>query len=107
MKRRKFSSEYKVRLVLEVLREERTLGEIASEHQINPSQLTNWKREFMERAGSIFDDPRQERANRYAERQAEAERQQMLKTIGQLTLERDYLKAATEKISAMDSRRLL
>jgi len=41
-KRRQFTSDYKVKLVLEVLREERTLGEIAASHQINPNQLGIW-----------------------------------------------------------------
>jgi len=39
-KRRNFTSEFKVKVVLEMLREERTLGEIASEYEINPNQLS-------------------------------------------------------------------
>jgi transposase-like protein len=38
-KKRQFTSEYKVKLVLEVLKEERTLGEIAAANEINPNQL--------------------------------------------------------------------
>jgi transposase-like protein len=41
MKKRTFTSEYKVKLVLEVLRGERALSEIAAEHEINPAQLAN------------------------------------------------------------------
>ena len=47
-KRREFSAEYKARIVIEVLKEERTLGEIASREGINPNQISNWKREFLE-----------------------------------------------------------
>ena len=107
MAKRTFTSEMKAKLVFEVLREERTLGEIASTHQLNPNMLSRWKREFMERAASVFDEPRQAKAIRKVEQAAEAEKSQMLKTIGQLTMERDYLKAATEAISASDGRRLL
>jgi transposase-like protein len=99
MKRRNFTSEYKVKVVLEVLREERSLGEIASAKQINPNQLSKWKREFLERATGIFDETRQAREHEKDEKDAAAEKDRMLKTIGQLTLERDYLKAATEKIA--------
>lgn len=102
--KRKFTSEYKVKLVLEVLREEGTVSEIAACHQVNPNQLTNWKREFLERVPSIFDKTKLERECRKAEEAAEAEKEKMLKMIGQLTMERDFLKAATEKLS---DRRLL
>ena len=39
MGKQKFTAEFKASLVLEVLRGDRALGTIASEHQINPNQL--------------------------------------------------------------------
>ena len=105
MERRTYTSEYKVKVVLEALRGEKTLGEIASEQEINPNMLINWKREFLSRAANIFGETRQTREQRKAEEAAEAEKAQMLKTIGQLTMERDYLKAAMEK--QLGNRRLL
>ena len=97
MKKRDYPSEYKVKLVLEVLREERPIGEIASAHEINPTMLNRWKREFLERAPGVFDDPKQERIHRKAGQEAAAEKAKMLSTIGQLTMERDFLLAANEK----------
>jgi transposase-like protein len=88
-----------VKLVLEVLREERTLGEIAAAKGINPNQLSKWKREFLERSASIFDETKQTRDQERVVREAEEEKYRMLKTIGQLTMERDYLKAAAEKLA--------
>jgi putative transposase len=99
VKRRSYTSEFKVKLVLEVLREERTLGEIAAAWEINPNQLSKWKREFLDRAMGIFDETRQSREQEKSAKEAEDEKFRMLKTIGQLTLERDYLKAATEKLA--------
>ena len=55
-KRRTFSPEFKSRLVLEVLREERPLGEIAKEHGISPNQLRNWKAEFLKNADRAFSE---------------------------------------------------
>ena len=37
--KRSFTSEFKVKVVLELLREEKTLGEIAAEYEINPNQI--------------------------------------------------------------------
>jgi transposase-like protein len=42
-KRRTFSSDFKSKIVLEALREEKPLGEIANEYDISPNQLRNWR----------------------------------------------------------------
>ena len=104
-KRRQFTSKYKVKLVLEVLREERTIGEIAAANEINPNQLATWKREFLERVPGVFDEPKTTKALNRAEREASEEKDRLLKTIGQLTMERDYLRAVRAKTE--EPRRLL
>jgi len=49
-KRTVYTAEYKTRLVLEVLKEDKTLSEIASENKITPLNLRNWKKIFLENA---------------------------------------------------------
>jgi len=104
-KKRAFSSEFKTKVVLELLREERTLGEIAAAYQINPNQLTKWRREFLDRAPGVFDEPKTAKARQRAEREATEEKDRLLKTIGQLTMERDFLQAVQAKRD--ENRRLL
>lgn len=68
------------------------MGAIAYENGINPNMLRNWKREFLEKASAVFEDPK--KAEKQAKRKEESlknETERMLKTIGQLTLERDFL----------------
>jgi transposase-like protein len=96
-KKRQFTSEFKTKVVLDMLREEKTLGEIAADHQINPNQLANWRREFLEKAPGVFDEPRTAKARQKAEREAADEKGRLLKTIGQLTMERDFLQAVQGK----------
>jgi len=105
-KRRQFTSEFKVKVVLEVLREEQTMGELASKYQINPNQLARWRQEFLERAPAVFDEPKAIKARQKAEEESTKEKDQLLKTVGQLTMERDFLKAVEAK-RAENSRRLL
>ena len=50
-KRRRFSGEVKAKVALEALRGERTLQEIASQHQVHPNQVGAWKRQAMEGSG--------------------------------------------------------
>jgi len=96
-KKRVFSSEYKVKLVLEVLKEERLIGEIAAEHNINPNQLARWRQEFLEKAPSLFDEPKTEKARQKAIKESEEEKEMLLKKVGQLTMERDFLQAVQAK----------
>lgn len=92
MGQRRYTAQYKAKIVLEVLQGEKELGEIAAENNLNPNMVRNWKREFLENASTVFADPRM--AEKEAKKKAEAQRREtarMLKTIGQLTLERDFL----------------
>ena len=50
-KRRRFSGEQKAKIALEALRGDRTLQEIASEHQVHPNQVGAWKRQAIEGPG--------------------------------------------------------
>ena len=50
-KRRRFSGELKAKVALEALRGDRTLQEIASQHQIHPNQVGAWKRPAIEGPG--------------------------------------------------------
>ena len=92
MARTTYSAQFKTKLVLEVLKEAKELGTIASENGINPNMLRNWKREFLENASTVFENPKKaEKQGRRKEENLKKETDQMLKTIGQLTLERDFL----------------
>ena len=53
-KRRRFSGELKAKVALEALRGERTLQEIASQHQVHPNQVGAWKRQAMEGLVEVF-----------------------------------------------------
>jgi len=106
MGKRKFTAEFKAALVLEVLCGERELGEIASEHEINPNQLRAWKTAFLEKAPTVFEESKSAKEAARSEQEAAEEKAAMLKTIGQLTLERDFLmKQAHEQNKAVRLRR--
>jgi putative transposase len=98
MARRKFTSEMKTKAVLEVLREERQLEEIAQQYQVSPNQLRNWKKEFLKNATRVFDESKREKDIRDRERAIEKERTELYRTIGQVTFERDYLKKKGKEI---------
>lgn len=100
MTRKTYTAEYKTKLVLEVIREESRLEEIASENEINPNMLRNWKQEFLQNASKAFEKKESKAAKRAEKKKEEAlekEQTKMLKKIGQLTLERDFLQDCFRK----------
>lgn len=87
-----YTSEFKAKVVIEVLQGDKSLSEIASEYNLNPNMVRNWKSEFLENASTVFENPKKvEKAARRKEESLKKEKETMLKTIGQLTIERDFL----------------
>jgi len=97
-KRNGYTPEYKAKIVLEVLREEKTPSEIASREGINVNLIGNWKREFIENAPRVFSQSRDEKvAAKKVEEMKETERDYQAK-VGQLTLEVDWLKKKHDQV---------
>ena len=106
-----YTSEFKAKVVIEVLQGEKSLSEIAAQYNLNPNMVRNWKAEFLRKADSIFEGNRKaEREDKRKEDVLEKEKAQMLKTIGQLTLERDFLQDCFRRkgyaIPRIDSQKL-
>lgn len=76
--------------MIEVLREERTLNEIAAEHGIHPNMLSRWKAEFLNNAGRVFSKETDELEK--AKQSYEKEKDELLRQIGQLSYEVTWLK---------------
>lgn len=91
---RRYSPEFKVRVVLELLQGHKSAAQLSREHGIAPARLSEWQQQFMERAPLIFaaEPPHAEEQKRIAE---------LERLVGQLTIEL----AASKKVSSLlDSR---
>ena len=97
-KRKKYTPEYKAKLVLELLMEESTVNEIASREQINVKQLYNWRGEFTQNAHRVFAESRAEKEAEKRLREFEEHEQELMAKVGQLTLENDWLKKKSTEI---------
>jgi len=101
MKRRTFSAEFKAKIVLEVLRGEKELNSIATENEIAPNQIRNWKAEFLKNAAAAFDDKRTDELKiELAEKERETD--SLYKKVGQLTTQVDWLKKKSEEVLGHD-----
>ena len=94
--RRNFSAKFKSELVIELLKGEKDLNTIASENNIQPNLLSNWKKEFLDKASVVFDDTREDNLKEKLalERKEKAE---YAKKVGQLTMQVDWLKKNLKK----------
>ena len=73
--RRNLNAKFKSDLVIELLKGEKDLNSPATENNIQPNLLRNWKKEFLNNVSAVFDDKREEnlKAKLAEERKEKAE----------------------------------
>jgi transposase-like protein len=101
MNRRTFSPEQKAKIVLELLKESKTIAELAAEYEIYPNQLQRWKSEATDKMHLIFTKDSDEVEK--MQKKHESEIDDLTKQIGQLTIEVNWLKSQLGK-ATKDSR---
>ena len=85
--RKKHSTQTKVKVVLEVLKGEKTTAEITAKYGIHATQINNWKKSVLEVIPEAFSNKRKQQDN---DQQALID--ELYKQIGQLKVENDFLK---------------
>ena len=88
--RRKFTASFKTKVVLEALKERATLQELASKFELQPNQITLWKKEFLNNASAAFE---KESKNDDSEK----EKDKLYGKIGRLEVENDFLRKVLGK----------
>ena len=84
--RRKFSKEFKLKVVLEALKERHTLSELSQKYELHPNQISSWKQDFLKKAGEVFTNKSLE------DKDDEQEKEKLYAKIGALQMEVDFLK---------------
>jgi transposase len=90
-KRQKHSGAFKAKVAIEALQERETLVELSKKYGIHPNQITRWKKEFLERAPQLFEKTQPAEND-------DKDIEKMFAKIGQLEMERDYLKKNLKKL---------
>jgi transposase len=87
--RRKFSAEFKAKVVLEVLSGRSSIAAIARRHQIKEKLIYEWRNEALEKLPLVFE-------RQAAQPEAEAQIAELERLVGQLTIEKEALKKASQ-----------
>jgi transposase-like protein len=85
-----YTAEQKAQMVLELLREEQTLAQIAAGHGVHVNMLRKWKAQTLEHLPGVFSNENQ--ALRTLEAEHDRERQELFAEIGRLTTQLAWLK---------------
>ncbi|MDD3014509.1 MAG: IS3 family transposase [Candidatus Gastranaerophilales bacterium] len=101
--RRNFSAKFKSDLVIELLKGEKDLNTLATENNIQPNLLRNWKKEFLNNASAVFDDKREENLKDKLSEERK-EKAEYAKKVGQLTMQVDWLKKNLKKFVDLTTR---
>lgn len=95
--RRNHGAVFKAKVALEALKGDQTIVELAERFQVHPNQITEWKKQLMERAEEVFSrDKKAETGVSVKELHAK---------IGQLAIENDFLAVALGRITEPSAKR--
>jgi transposase-like protein len=94
--RRNHGAVFKAKVALEAIKGEQTLVELSERFQVHPNQITEWKKQLLERAPEIFDKEKRSEGPDVKELHAK---------IGQLAMENDFLSVALGRIDGSSAKK--
>ena len=94
------SPAFKVKVALQAIRDDKTLSELAQQHQVHATQITAWKQQLLEHAAELFAS-----GQSVAEDSQQQRVQELHAKIGELTMERDFLSNALGRFPGPSAKR--
>lgn len=91
-KRRKFTAAFKAKVAIEAIKERSSLAELATRFEIHQNQISKWKQDFLSTAEDAFTNSKTKKAA-----EPEIDLKDLYAKIGQLEMERDFLKKSLVK----------
>ena len=85
-KRRTFTAAFKLKVIMEALKERLSLSEMSQKFDLHPNQISKWKADFIENAKKNL------ASNNALDQEKDIEIEQLYIKIGKLQMENDYLK---------------
>ena len=97
--RRTHSPAFKAKVALAAVKGEKTLAELAQQHDVHPNQITAWKNQLLDGAAGLFGGEKAEPAGVPVDLKA------LHAKIGELALENDFLSGALSKAGLPSAKR--
>jgi transposase len=93
--KKKWSAAEKFEIALKAIRNETTLNEICKQYEVAASQVHAWKKQLLTQGAELFGKP--DKAALVAVAEQEKLQRHLYEKVGQLTMERDFLKKSLGK----------
>jgi putative transposase len=106
-KKTTYSTELKTKLVIEVLKGERTVNEIASANNIIPKNLQNWKATFLANAELAMEPSKAVKEYKDENAELHAKIDEYARVVGKITVERDWLQGKLKGLGLSDKQALI
>jgi transposase-like protein len=87
--RRRFTAEFKAKVAIEALKENKSVSELAQLYQIHPNMVQHWKKEFLSRAEKVFESSSAESEEIL---KLKKQNEDLIHQIGQLSVDINWLK---------------
>ncbi len=91
--RQRRSAQFPFQVALEALKEQQTLSQLASEYEVHPTHITQWKKQLLEGGDTLFGQQRVREQHEHAAREAE-----LFEQIGRLKMELEWLKKKVDRV---------
>lgn len=89
--RKKYTAAYKAQVAIAALQERESLAELSKRFEVSPTMISRWKQEFLSRSSIVFENPA-------PKDDFDKEKERLYAKIGQLEMERDWLKKTAKKL---------
>ena len=92
-KRQRRSAQFKFQVAVEALKEQKTLSQLASEYDVHPTHIAQWKKHLLDGGSSLF-------GQRVREHHEQSEREaELFEQIGRLKMELEWLKKKADRFA--------
>ena len=106
-KRKVYSAEFKAKLVLEVLEGIDTVNQIASKYEVQPLNLRNWKKQFLENMSLAFDKSTVVKEYKEEIEELKKSKDSIAKKLGETIVEKDFLMEKLNSLASSKERKTL
>jgi len=104
-KRKTYSADFKAKLVVKVLEGEQTINEIASQFELLPKNLQNWKKQFLENMSLAFDKSTVVKEYKNEIETLQKDKDELAKKVGNLTIEKEFLEGKLKSSVSFKNRK--
>jgi len=102
-----YSAEQKTKIVLELLKEDQTINQLATKYQITAKSIQNWKKQFLENASLAFEPAKAVQEFKNEIKSKDEEIAELQKQLGKSVIEKEWLAKKLESSVSSKERKAL